>query len=397
MRRLLALALNSVRIEFSSVGAYMQFLVLPLIFTVVIGLGTRSDGDARLHVAVVDRDHDALAARLLERLRASEVVRPEVMDEAAALALLKQEDVSAVVTIPAGFSARLRAGTTSELELKLQRSSVSGAAIREEVRSATAQTIRATIAARISVDEAERRRPFADAAERQRYLEAATTAASTAAASAPVDLSVRRAAQASTATAKGFALSSPGQLVTWVLSTLLVGGMAIVAERRTGTLRRLLTMPTRPSTILAGRFLGRFLLGALQMLIMIVFGVTVLGVQWGNSPVALAMVAMSFALAATSLGLFIATISRTEQQASGYAALGVFVLAPLGGAWFPMEITSPTFQYVTQALPTTWAMRGFTGVIVRGVGPGDVLVDCGVLVAFAVAFFVLGVRRFESK
>jgi ABC-2 type transport system permease protein len=393
MRRLLALALNSVRIEFSSVGAYMQFLVLPLIFTVVIGLGTRSDGDARFRVAVVDRDRDALAAKLLERLRASEVVRPEVMDEAAALDLLKKQDVSAVVTVPANFSARLSAGTTSDLELQLQSSSVAGAAIREAVRSATAQAIRATIAARISVDEAERRRPFADAAERQRYLEAATTAA----ASAPAEISVRRAAQSPAATVTGFALSSPGQLVTWVLSTLLVGGMMIVAERRMGTLRRLLTMPARPSTILAGMFLGRFLLGALQMLIMIVFGATVLGVKWGNSPAALAMVGVCFGLAATSLGLFIATIARTEQQASGYAALGVFVLAPLGGAWFPMEITSPIFQHVTQALPTTWAMRGFTGVIVRGVGPEGVLVDCGVLLAFAVGFFVLGVRRFEFK
>jgi len=393
MRRLLALALNSVRLEFSTVGAYIQFLVLPLVFTVVIGLGMRSDGDARFRVAVVDRDHDALAANLLDRLRASEVVRPEVMDEAAALDLLKNQDVSAVVTVPGNFTARLRAGTTSDLELQLQSSSVSGAAIREAVRSATAQTIRATIAARISVDEAERQRPFADAAERQRYLEAATTAV----ASVPAEISVRRAARSPAATVTGFALSSPGQLVTWVLSTLLVGGMSIVAERRMGTLRRLLTMPARRSTILAGKFLGRFLLGALQMLIMIVFGVTVLGVTWGNSPVALAMVATCFGLAATSLGLFIATIARTEQQASGYAALGTFVLAPLGGAWFPMEITSPTFQHVTQALPTTWAMRGFTDVIVRGVGPEGVLVDCGVLVAFAVAFFVLGVRRFEFQ
>ncbi|MBC7974675.1 MAG: ABC transporter permease, partial [Myxococcales bacterium] len=197
--------------------------------------------------------------------------------------------------------------------------------------------------------------------------------------------------------ASGFDLSSPGQLVTWVLSTLLVGGMSIVAERRMGTLRRLLTMPVSPATLLAGRFLGRFLLGAIQMVIMIGFGAGVLGVSWGSSPLALAMVAVSFGLAATSLGLFIATIAHTEQQASGYAALGVFVLAPLGGAWFPMEITSPIFQYVTQALPTTWAMHGFTAVIARGVGPQGVLMDCGVLVTFAIALFVLGVRRFELK
>jgi len=403
MKQLLAVVFNDLRVEFSDRSTWIFFLILPLIFTAVIGVATGGfardpNADPRYRVALVDQDGGELATRFADVLAESIVVRPEASDEAAALSLLDSEDVTAVIVIPAGFGEDLLSGNGADVELRLAAEDNDGLAVREAVQSASAQVSRTLLAALVSVEEAEAIRPFADDAERQAYFQEALRLANEAAETTPVEVQNTQAAQSSLLQIpQGFTQSSPGQLVTWVLATLLAGASALVGERTSGTLRRLLTMPAPKWTILGGKILGRFTLGLMQMALMIAAGLFVFNVRWGNSPVALMMVAVCFGLAATALGLFLSTISRTDQQAGGFGSLGTFLLAPLGGAWFPIEITPPAFQTLSQIFPTTWAMRGFTDVIVRGQGPRGVLLECGVLLGFAAVFFVLGIWRFKYE
>lgn len=403
MKQLWAMVINDLRIEFSDKGTWLQFLVLPLIFTAVIGVGTGGmagdpDADPRYAAALVNEDSGALAAQVVDALSQSETVRAEALTEAEAQALLADEKTTAVIVIPATFSADLLAGQAVEIEVRATGESTGAFAVREAVRAATAQVSRALLAASVSVEEAESIRAFADVAERQAYFDAALKMATDAAKDAPVAVDNTQAAESLiTSIPNGFALSSPGQLVTWVLATLLAGAVTLVSERNMGTLRRLLTMPAPQWSILGGKILGRFTQGALQMAVMIAAGLFLFNVPWGNSPVALVMVAVTFGLAATALGVFLATLARSEQQAGGFVSLFTFLLAPLGGAWVPLEITPTAFQQVAQIFPTTWAMRGFTDVIVRGQGPQGVLMECGVLLGFAALFFVLGIWRFKYE
>ncbi len=405
MKQLLAVAFNDLRVEFSDRSTWIFFLILPMIFTAVIGVATGGfardpNADPRYRVALVDQDGGELAARFAVVLAGSIVVRPEASDEAAAMSLLDGEDVTAVIVIPAGFGEGLLSGIGADVELRLAAEDNDGLAVREAVQSASAQVSRTLLAALVSVEEAEAIRPFADEAGRQAYFQEALRLADAAAETTPVEAQNTQAAQSPLSQipqGQGFTQSSPGQLVTWVLATLLAGASALVGERVGGTLRRLLTMPAPRWAILGGKIVGRFSLGLLQMALMILAGLFVFNVEWGNSPVALMMVAVCFGLAATALGLFLSTISRTEGQAGGFGSLGTFLLAPLGGAWFPIEITPPAFQTISQIFPTTWAMRGFTDVIVRGQGLEGVLLECAVLLGFAAVFFVLGIWRFKYE
>ena len=403
MKQLFAVAINDLRVEFSDRGTWMSFLILPLIFTAVIGVATGGMGgdpnaDQRYPVALVDHDGGALAMQFAGALAQSKVVRSEAGDEATALKLLDDKKIRAVVVIPSGFSADLLAGKGVEVEVRASAEDNEGLAVREAVQSASALVSRALLAALVSVEEAEAIRPFADDAERQAYFQEALKLAKDEAESAPAEVANTQASGSWIANIpQGYSQSSPGQLVTWVLATLLAGAAALAAERTMGTLRRLLTMPAPKWTILGGKILGRFTLGIIQMAVMVVAGMLVFKVKWGDSPLALAMIAVSFGLAATALGLFLSTLARTEQQAGGFGTLGTFLLAPLGGAWIPMEITPPAFQTLAQIFPTTWAMRGFTDVIVRGQGPEGVLLETLVLLGFAVIFFALGVWRFKYE
>ena len=113
---------------------------------------------------------------------------------------------------------------------------------------------------------------------------------------------------------EGFAQSSPGQLVTWVMTTLFGVAGFLVYERINGTARRLAVMPMRNSIILGGNFAGRFALGAVQMILMVGFGALVLSVPYGNDPLALAVMLITFGLAGTAFGMMLGTFSRTHES-----------------------------------------------------------------------------------
>jgi ABC-2 type transport system permease protein len=72
-------------------------------------------------------------------------------------------------------------------------------------------------------------------------------------------------------------------------------------------------------------------------------------------------------------------------------------MAALGGAWWPLEITPPIYQTVVKALPTTWAMIGFSNVLVRGQGVAGVWPQAAILLGFALVFFVVGIWRFRYE
>ena len=105
------------------------------------------------------------------------------------------------------------------------------------------------------------------------------------------------------------------------------------------------------------------------------------------------MIALS--LFASTLGLLLAAVLTSEQAMVATTVIVSMSVAALSGAWFPLEITGPAFQFVGHLLPTSWILDGLRGIIVRGFGVADVLPAFGVALAWSVALFALGVWRFR--
>jgi ABC-2 type transport system permease protein len=395
MIRLLAIAWNHIRIEFEDRSTIVFFLILPLAFTVIIGaaLGGNASGDSRPTVAVVDLDQSALSQELVTALQASAVMRAEPQSQAEADRAFEDGKALGVLVIPAGFQAAALNGQAIDLNLKAANDNQSFA-VEQDVRAIMEQTSGAITSARIAVDEAERIKPFADEQARQTYFDASLKMAQGQFENPPARLEATQPNSTATVEADtGFAQSSPGQLVTWVMTTLFGVAGFLVYERVMGTARRLAVMPMRNSVILGGNFTGRFALGVLQMILMVGFGALVLGVPYGNDPLALAVMLIAFGLAGTAFGIMLGTFSRTMSQAGGLSILFAMLFAALGGCWWPLEITPPIYQAIVKVLPSTWAMLGLTDIIVYGKGLSEVWLSATVLLIFAVIYFVIGVRR----
>ncbi|GIV97562.1 MAG: putative transport permease YfiM [Herpetosiphonaceae bacterium] len=396
MRKVLNLAWNDIKISFASRSTLIFFLILPILFTTIIGSSLQASDDQRYALVVVDEDNSEFSAALRSTLEQSQVVRPTLLSREEADRRLESRRTRFVLIIPAGFGESLAAGRPIALRFRHLDNDGGALPVEQGITAAADQISSVALAANASLTEAERLRPFASAEERASYFQESLRRMEALIEPPPVVARFSGGAQ-SRLVANGFEQSSPGQLVTWVLITLLGAAEVLVNERRAGTLRRLVVTPTRKATILMGKIVGRLSMGLLQIALLIGFGALALGVDWGSSPSALVVMVLSFALAAVALGLMLGTFTKTRAQAAGLTVLFSLLLSALGGAWWPLEITPEAYQNAVQVLPTTWAMRGFTDVIVRGQDLSGVLLESGVLLGFAVLFFLIGVVRFRFE
>ncbi len=398
IRKLLAMIRNEFQMEFAYPISLLFFIILPLLFTAAVGAGLggmMGDGDEpqefRTRIYVVKEDEGPLAEPLLNALTATNLV-PEEVDHLP-------EDAFGL-EIPAGFSARLLAGEATTVTLHTLPTTTASQAVEQYVQAATSRLGGAVLVAERGVEQAREAELFAtDAEERVFFNEVVEE--TLAAAKQPLAVAeVRWAAETAVETPRDLPTSaeqaSAGQIVTWVQITLLAAAESLVSERMGGTLRRLLVIPTRRATVLGGKLLARLALGLLQMSLLFAGGTLLFGVNWGQDPLALAAVSLAFALATVGLGMFVATLVRTRGQAGSVVVGLAMGLAALGGAWYPLEITPPLYRQLVQILPSTWAMRAYTDLLVRGAGLVDVLPAIGVLLGFAALFTALGVWRFRS-
>ncbi len=156
-----------------------------------------------------------------------------------------------------------------------------------------------------------------------------------------------------------------------------------------------MTTPTPKATFLFGTIAGQVVMALVQMLLLVVFGIVVMKLNWGQSPAALALMLIASTLAAAALGTALGTLVKTEGQANGLAIMLGMVMALLGGCWYPIELFPQFVRTAVKVLPTSWAMQGMLDIVLRGQGLAGILPEALVLLGFAALFFFFGVWRFR--
>ncbi|HEY9088700.1 MAG TPA: ABC transporter permease [Anaerolineaceae bacterium] len=397
MQKLIALMWKETVLRFSSPMEWLFFLILPLIFTVLLAGGTGAPDDNRARLLVVDQAQSPLSAQLLNTLDDSGSVRPDVMDLAQAEDEFDNRNAAALLVIPPELTSEAVQQGAVALDLRLLPNNTA-ALMAEQTVNAALQRVSAVLrTAASSVAEAERIRPFENDAARDAFYQDALQAAETQWSAAPQRFTVIQASTPDEIDYDPQTNSSVGQMITWVFIPLLGISGSFVYERQIGTLRRMLVTPTRKSLYLFATILANVLLALLQMTVLLVFGAYVMHIYWGSSPGALVAVIAAATLAAAGIGTALGAFVKTGGQANGIAILTGMVMALLGGCWYPIELFPKVVQDATRVLPTRWAMEGILNLALRGQGLENVLPHIGVLLAFALGGFAIGVWRFRYE
>jgi ABC-2 type transport system permease protein len=191
----------------------------------------------------------------------------------------------------------------------------------------------------------------------------------------------------------------PGFTVMFVFFLVNIMARSFIQEREIGTLRRLRMAPVRPSSLLMGKTVPFFMISIVQTLLLFGFGRLLFDMSWGSRPALLLPVMFACSMAATALGLLLATVVRTDSQVSAYANFLVISLAGISGCFMPRDWLPDVMQKVSLATPHAWALKAYDQLL-RDASRQDpdltvVATGCAMLVAFSVAFFLLGALRFR--
>lgn len=401
LRKAVAIALLTLRIMARDRTALVWRLLMPILMTVLVGsvFGSSAAG-VRLPVAVGDDDDTAYSRLFAERLRQEPTVRLQVTTGDEALALLDLGRVGVIVLIPKGFGSRITMGKDADVDVRFDPRRGPPMLVTEVVRE---------VAMRLSVDAIagefaaavvgrETRDPARAPGVRRRAIERADGRWSP---TPPITVTAEPVSAFAAARRpqlpSGMEQSSPGFAVMFVMLAVAMSAATLVVERQNGTLARLMTTPTSKASILGGKIAGIYLQGLVQMGILVTVGQVFLGVNWGQSPTALATLVAAYLLAATGLGVMLSALVRTEAQASTLFPVVVIIPSMLGGAWWPIEIAPPYMQTLAYAVPQGWAMTGFVNIITRGFGFAEVLPQAMALAGFGAAFFVVGILLFRFE
>jgi ABC-2 type transport system permease protein len=417
MRKALDITLNDLRLFFRSRGNVVGLVIVPVTLTLVVGvfLPTGDGEDARLRVDVVDHDASRQSVEFLDTLRrvnGSLVLCPmdndaeDVcnlgdefrFDTAWATQRVQESDSLAMIEIPAGFGARVQAFEPVEILYLSDETFTAPGFIRQAVAAAIQRVNGAVVASRVGTDVAQELGVVPAGGDgRAQFVRGVYERAAALWDEDPVRVTYELTAQdvqdANSGSTAGFGQSVPGMGTMYAMFTVFGGMIGLVGERKLGTLQRLVVMPVTRAQLLGGKILSRLTLGLIQYLVVFAVGFLV-GLEIGD-PLALLMVMLSFLLAATAFSFALGTRLQTEAQANGLANLLGLTLAPLGGAWWPLEIVPPFMRVIGHASPVAWAMDGFQALIFENGGVGDVLLPVVVLLLFAVVCFGIGIRRFR--
>ncbi|MCB8926432.1 MAG: ABC transporter permease [Ardenticatenaceae bacterium] len=394
------------KMTYSSRSVLIFQLLLPILFTFMVGQGTGGfDGPSSTVVtwplAVANEDSGSLGTSLVDTLSADPNLDVTIIAADEAETAVTNDDALAALIIPANFSEQLAAGQQPALDFYSDPADVQEVQpIEQAVLGAASQLGGAVTAASLSRDVASELGLFAENVFEADYFVTAVSAAQTAWQNPPTAVQINEdeiVVTAENVIPQGTSQSSPGMMAMFATFTMVGGAVVLLEERQNGTLRRLLVMPIRKSTIMVGKLLGILLSGLVQMVILILFGALVFGIPWGNAPLALGIMVLSFALAITALGLMFAALSRTLAQANALGTIVVLSISALGGAWWPLDIVPGWMQTLGRLSPISWAMDGFHDIITRGLGVTAVLPEAGILLAFAAVFLAVGVWRFRYE
>ncbi|HSG31792.1 MAG TPA: ABC transporter permease [Thermodesulfobacteriota bacterium] len=178
---------------------------------------------------------------------------------------------------------------------------------------------------------------------------------------------------------------------------ILFTGAAIIREREHGTIDHLLVMPLTPLEIMTAKFWANGLVIVLAMLFSLTFVVT-LALQvhiQGSVPLFIAGTAL-YLFSMTSIGIFIATISRSMPQLGLLCILVIFPMLTLSGGYTPLDSMPKIIEIITTLSPTRHFVSYAQAVLFRDAGLLIVWKEFVIVAVIGLAFFIGSLMRFRK-
>lgn len=190
----------------------------------------------------------------------------------------------------------------------------------------------------------------------------------------------------------------PGVIVNIVaLVTLILTSMAVVREKEIGTMEQLMVTPLRPVELMIGKTVPFSLLGLGEVALITGAALAVFRIPFRGSIILLLASAVLFLLTTAGTGLFLSTISQTQQQAMMASFFFFMPAFLLSGFAFPIRNMPVAVQYLTYLDPMRYFITIVRGIFLKGTGPEVLWPQMAALGVLGVVVLGLSAQRFRKR
>jgi len=385
MTAILRLTLKDIRRRFARPMGMVINLSIPLVLAGMLALvfTGRDDEPPRMQLVVADEDQGPLSRFISGASGNEEAARYMDIAQAAnreeGLRMLRDDDLTALLVIPKGFSAALLSDGKAELELVKNPAQRIMPVVAQQGAEVVALYLTAGRAA--LGDEAKRLQTLF---EGEGWNDSVGVAALVATVYGRVQeaepllfpplIEIETAGETATATAGGgfspIAWLYPGMVVMGLLFAGSAQMRDLLDEAQAGTLKRLLAAPLGAVQILVSKILSTGALVAIALVIFLITGRLAFGITWGPIlPITVASAVL--ALAVTGFSAMIYAAVRTQRQGDAFGGILIMLSSLVGGAFVPVEILPGWLQTVSHGTLNYWATEALRALATgRGFGAG---------------------------
>ena len=190
----------------------------------------------------------------------------------------------------------------------------------------------------------------------------------------------------------------PGVVVNIIMTvTLMLTALGIVREKEIGTMEQLMVTPVRPIELIIGKTIPFALVGLADLVLVTVAAILIFGVPFRGSALLLLFCSILFLMTSLGVGLFISTISQTQQQAmllSFFFSMPAFMLS---GFTFPIRNMPPSIKAIAFFNPVRYFMEIVRGIFLKGAGVAALWPQMLFLTVFGLAILSLSAWRFHKR
>jgi drug efflux transport system permease protein len=189
----------------------------------------------------------------------------------------------------------------------------------------------------------------------------------------------------------------PGLIsVLLLMITVMLTAFSLVREKEKGTLEQLMVTPIKPLGLMLGKIMPYFVMGLLELVILLTFMRWAFQVPIHGNVVLLVAVTSTYLFVNLALGMLISVKANTQAEALQFSLTIMLPTIFLSGYVFPRATMPLPFYILSYLVPATYMIDIFRGVILRGAGFAQIWTSALVLLAMGIFILLVAAKRFSK-
>lgn len=339
--------------------------ILPIVLVTLFGFAIRSEiKDSK--IAILDKSLDEMSISLSNKIIASRyfVNSADVETDSQLEEKFKNGDIDVAIVIPPDFSKNFLKLNTTNVQILADASNLNTATITKQYLSSIIGSFTVEKLSNPNIKE-------------------------------PINLSLRLVYNPEL---KDVYMFVPGLLaLILMLVSAIMSSVSLTKEKETGTFNVLKVSPLRSYHIIIGKLIPYLILSIINVIVIIGMSVVIFNMPINGSYVLLFVVCILFLITALSIGVFVSSITETQQSALLLSIVALFLpTILLSGFIYPIENMPLILQGICQIFPAKWFIEALKTVMIVGGGIEFIWLQLLVLASMTVFFIGLSVKKYNK-